>query len=76
MKCNRWNLAPGQSVIGYANYTVKQEDLDSGFVTNEAFATGTFNNTAVNSTAVTATVLAVQKPSLITVKISISRKLF
>ncbi len=43
------NLNPGQSATGTANYTVTQEDLDSGSVTNAAFATGTFNGTEVNS---------------------------
>ncbi len=57
-------LAPGQNVTGTANYTVTQEDLDSGSVTNAAFATGTFNGTEVNSTNVTATVIANQNPAL------------
>ncbi len=40
-----WNLHPGQSATGTANYTINQDDLDSGSVTNAAFATGTFNGT-------------------------------
>ena len=63
-------LAPGQNVTGTANYTVTQDDLDSGSVTNAAFATGTFNGTEVNSTNVTATVIAIQSPALLTVKIA------
>ncbi len=63
-------LAPGQNVTGTANYTITQADLDNGSVTNEAFATGTFNGTEVNSTNVTATVTAIQSPALITVKIA------
>ena len=34
-------LPPGQTVTGTANYTITQADLDSGFVTNSAFANGT-----------------------------------
>ncbi len=63
-------LAPGQNVTGTANYTITQADLDNGSVTNEAFATGTFNGTEVNSTNVTATVTAIQSPALLTVKIA------
>ena len=69
-------LAPGQNVTGTANYTVTQADLDSGSVTNEAFATGTFNGTEVNSTNVTATVIANQNPALLTVKIASPDNLF
>ena len=54
---------------GTANYTITQDDLDSGFH-NAAFATGTFNGTEVNSTNVTATVIANQNPALLTVKIA------
>ena len=63
-------LAPGQNVTGTANYTITQADLDNGSMTNEAFATGMFNGTEVNSTNVTATVTAIQSPALLTVKIA------
>ena len=43
------NLAPGKSANGTANYTITQEDLDNGSVTNEAFAKGTFNGTDSNA---------------------------
>ena len=43
------NLTPRQNIIGKANYTITQEDLDLGFVTNEAYATGTFNGNNVIS---------------------------
>ncbi|MFF7291537.1 beta strand repeat-containing protein [Microbacterium sp. NPDC008134] len=33
-------LAPGQTVNGVATYTIKQADVDAGFVTNTASATG------------------------------------
>ena len=51
-------LAPGQNITGTANYTITQADLDTGSVTNEAFATGNFNGTEVNSANVTETVIA------------------
>ena len=63
-------LAPGQNVTGTANYTITQADIDSGFVTNEAFAKGIFNGTEVNSANVTETVIAIQSPTLLTVKIA------
>jgi uncharacterized repeat protein (TIGR01451 family) len=63
-------LAPGQNVIGTANYTIIQADIENGSVTNAAFATGTYNDTAINSTNATATVTALQSPSLILVKIA------
>ncbi|MDR7667184.1 choice-of-anchor A family protein, partial [Methanosarcina sp. Z-7115] len=56
------DLIPGQSVIGTANYTITQSDLDNGSVTNSAFASGIFNGTVVNSTTVTTTVTANQTP--------------
>ena len=56
------DLAPGQSVIGTANYTIAQADLDNGSVTNIAFATGTYNGTEINSANVTATVTAAMLP--------------
>ncbi|WP_420860403.1 DUF7507 domain-containing protein [Algirhabdus cladophorae] len=54
-------------------YNVTQDDLDAGFVTNEAiantvFAPGTANETFVVSPAATKTVTANEDPSLIVVK--------
>ena len=57
-------LLPGRNVTGTANYTVTQADLDLGFITNLAFATGIFNNTEIKSPNVTATVTANQNPEL------------
>ncbi|MGB9929536.1 MAG: beta strand repeat-containing protein, partial [Methanosarcina sp.] len=63
-------LAPGQNATGTSNYTITQADLDLGFVTNSAFATGIFGNSAINSTNVTTTITAQQNPALLTVKIA------
>ncbi|MGB9930086.1 MAG: DUF7507 domain-containing protein, partial [Methanosarcina sp.] len=63
-------LVPGQNVTGTANYTVTQADIDAGTITNLAYATGTFNNTEIRSTNVTATVKADQNPYLLMVKIA------
>jgi uncharacterized repeat protein (TIGR01451 family) len=57
-------LAPGQYVIGTANYTIIQADIENGSVTNAAFATGTYNGTAINSAEDTATVTALKSPYL------------
>jgi len=64
------DLAPGQTVTGTANYTITQDDIESGSVTNAAFAAGTYNGTAINSAQVTATVAAIQSPALLTVKVA------
>ena len=37
------DLGPGQSVIGTANYSITRADIDSGSVTNLAYAIGSFN---------------------------------
>ena len=55
-------LAPGQNIIGTATYTITQTDLDTGSVTNSAFATGT--NDIVISNNTSATVFAIQKPDI------------
>ena len=58
------DLIPGQSVIGTANYTITQADLDAGSVTNAAYATGTFGNNTTTSNTDNATVTAIQNPTL------------
>ena len=55
-------LAPGQNITGTATYTITQTDLDTGSVTNSAFATGTNNIVISNNTSVT--VFAIQKPDM------------
>ena len=61
------DLIPGQSVTGTANYTITQDDINAGSVTNTADVTGTFGNNTITST-VNATVTAVQGPALTIVK--------
>ena len=63
-------LAPGHSVTGTANYTITQADIDNGYVNNTAFATGRFRNDTVTSNPDNATVIAVQNPALLIVKIA------
>ena len=58
------DLGPRQSVIGTANYTITQSDIDGGSVTNSAYA----NNNNINSNTATLTVTAVQNPALTIVK--------
>ncbi len=58
------DLGPGQSVLGIANYTITQADINSGSVTNSAYA----NNNNTNSNTATLTVTAVQNPALTIVK--------
>jgi uncharacterized repeat protein (TIGR01451 family) len=54
-------LAPGESVIGTATYTIKQSDIDAGSVTNVAYATGKYDdNKDVTSNEATATVTKVK----------------
>lgn len=57
-------IEPGKSVTGTATYTITQADLDTGSVTNKAYATGKYNNQQVKSNEATATVTAAGKPSL------------
>ena len=49
-------LAPGQSVPGKATYTITQQDVDNGSVTNLANATGSYNGAPVISHHVNLTV--------------------
>ncbi len=64
------NLSPGQSVFVHASYIVTQSDLDSGSVTNAAFATGTVGNNTTTSNTANETVTAVQLPALLIVQVS------
>ena len=43
-------LCPGNRVSGTATYTITQSDIGTGSVTNQAFATGSFNQVTIYST--------------------------
>lgn len=53
------DLASGKSVTGTAIYKIKKADLEKGFVTNTAFATGTYKGKKVTSNQAKATVTAI-----------------
>ena len=63
-------LEPGHNVTGTSSYTITQRDLDNGFVTNSAFANGTFNGNNVTSNTDEETVTAEQYKQLLMVKIA------
>ena len=63
-------LAPGASVTGTGTYTIKQDDITAGSVTNSAFATGKNGKITVTSNTVTATVTAIQSPAINLTKIA------
>ncbi|MEZ5335499.1 MAG: hypothetical protein R2741_09785 [Methanolobus sp.] len=58
------SLSPGESVTGTGTYTITQSDLDSGNVTNVAYATAIFDDKPVKSNEDTETVNAVQDASI------------
>jgi uncharacterized repeat protein (TIGR01451 family) len=58
------DLSPVQSVIGTANYTITQSDIDAGSVTNSAYA----NNNNINSNTAMLTATSVHSPTLTIVK--------
>ncbi len=49
-------LAPGESITCSASYSIVQNDITSGSVTNQAHATGTFDSEAVTSNTDTVTI--------------------
>ena len=55
------DLAPGNSVTGTAIYTIAQQDLDVGYVTNSAYATVT---NGFKSNTATTTLNIVQSPAM------------
>jgi uncharacterized repeat protein (TIGR01451 family) len=48
-KISSSGLAPGQSITKGNSYLITPYDIDTGFVINSAFATGSFNNQKVTS---------------------------
>ncbi len=61
-------LAPGKHFTVTASYSVTQADIDAGFVTNIAYATGTYGKRTVTSPTDSVTVLGVQRPALTLLK--------
>jgi uncharacterized repeat protein (TIGR01451 family) len=61
-------LAPGQTVVLTASYTVSQADIDAGFFTNVATATGEYEDVNGNTQTVTdeddETITATQNPEI------------
>jgi len=43
------NLSPGNCISGTSTYIIAQSDLKTGYMTNQAFATGSFNQVTKNS---------------------------
>ena len=64
--CPAGNLAPGDSLICTASYTVQQSDLDAGHVDNSATA----SNATITSNEAKLSVPADQKPDLMLVKLA------
>jgi len=62
--CFTGNLVPAATTTCQATYTVTQDDVDEGFVTNYAFA----RNGSVSSDVVDVTVTGTQSPSITMVK--------
>ena len=54
-KISHNGLAPGQSVMGKASHLVIPPDIYDGFISNPAYATGSFANKEVTSNSNTAT---------------------
>lgn len=55
-------LSPGQNVTGTATHTISQDDLDAGYITNVAYATGTYCRKCVKSNTDTETVTLIKMP--------------
>ena len=71
--CPAGNIDPGNSITCTASHTITQLDLDSGSVTNTAYATGTGpGGNPVASAPVTISVPAIQTPAIQIVKVMAS----
>jgi uncharacterized repeat protein (TIGR01451 family) len=55
-------LSPGQNVTGTATHIISQDDLDTGYITNAAYATGTYCRKCVKSNNDTETVTLLKIP--------------
>jgi len=55
------SLSPGQNVTGTATHTISQTDLDTGYITNTAYATGTYCK-CIKSNTDTETVTLIKIP--------------
>ena len=71
VSCPVTTLLPGESTTCEATYTITQADLDAGFVTNNASATGTPPAGTLVDPTDSETVLGTQSPALTTVKTAI-----
>jgi hypothetical protein len=56
------SLSPGQNVTGTATHIISQDDLDVGYITNVAYATGTYCGKKVRSNDDTETVTLIKIP--------------
>jgi len=62
----------GNTITYPRNYIITQDDLTNGYVTNVAYATGTYNQKQVKSNEATVTVQAIRNPALSLKKIASS----
>lgn len=61
---NYGSLSVGSKITYPRNYIVTQDDLTNGYVTNVAYATGTYNQKQVKSNEAKITIQAIRNPAL------------